>query len=182
MVVTEPAVPSKRLLGLGSSCILATSSACSTKIWHDSCRVFVSIKPKLSKPRKGSAESLTTCKYILFKHISIECYSFFLHQKQGASIVLDPEKDKSMVQDLLDFKEQLDSIIEDAFMRSEKFVNSMKVRTSLLPHCVCTLVYCPIMLQRTCRLLPYIAGSMSPYLSLEGQMTSVIKLFLSTVS
>ena len=64
-----------------------------------------------------------------FKHIHIECYSFFLHQKQGASIVLDPEKDKSMVQDLLDFKEQLDSIIEDAFMRSEKFVNSMKVRT-----------------------------------------------------
>ncbi|CAH3104933.1 unnamed protein product [Porites lobata] len=47
-------------------------------------------------------------------------------RKQGASIVLDPEKDKSMVQDLLDFKEQLDSIIEDAFMRSEKFVNSMK--------------------------------------------------------
>ena len=43
--------------------------------------------------------------------------------------MLDPEKDKSMVQDLLDFKEQLDSIIEDAFMRSEKFVNSMKVRT-----------------------------------------------------
>ena len=74
-----------------------------------------------------------------FKHIDIECYSLFLHQKQGASIVLDPEKDKSMVQDLLDFKEQLDSIIEDAFMRSEKFVNSMKVRTNLLPHCVCTL-------------------------------------------
>ena len=32
-----------------------------------------------------------------------------------------------MVQDLLDFKEQLDSIIEDAFMKSEKFVNAMKV-------------------------------------------------------
>lgn len=47
-------------------------------------------------------------------------------KKQGTSIVLDPEKDKSMVQDLLDFKEQLDSIIEDAFMKSEKFVNAMK--------------------------------------------------------
>ena len=75
--------------------------------------------------------------------MSFECYSFFLHQKQGASIVLDPEKDKSMVQDLLDFKEQLDSIIEDAFMRSEKFVNSMKVRTSLffvtcMMHCSVT--------------------------------------------
>ena len=51
----------------------------------------------------------------------------FFFQKQGTSIVLDPEKDKSMVQDLLDFKEQLDSIIEDAFMKSEKFVNAMKV-------------------------------------------------------
>ena len=51
-------------------------------------------------------------------------------QKQGSSIVMDPEKDKSMVQDLLDFKEQLDSIIEDAFMKSEKFVNSMKVQNT----------------------------------------------------
>ena len=41
--------------------------------------------------------------------------------------MLDPEKDKSMVQDLLDFKEQLDCIIDDAFMKSEKFVNSMRV-------------------------------------------------------
>lgn len=40
---------------------------------------------------------------------------------------MDPEKDKSMVQDLLDFKEQLDCIIDDAFMKSEKFVNSMRV-------------------------------------------------------
>ena len=54
-------------------------------------------------------------------------FFFFFFQKQGTSIVLDPEKDKSMVQDLLDFKEQLDSIIEDAFMKSEKFVNAMKV-------------------------------------------------------
>ena len=98
-----------------------------------------------------------------FTHINVEYYSFFLHQKQGASIVLDPEKDKSMVQDLLDFKEQLDSIIEDAFMRSEKFVNSMKVRTVFYHSvCTCTLVYCPIMLTKT-RLLTYLAGSMSPY-------------------
>ena len=46
--------------------------------------------------------------------------------------MLDPEKDKSMVQDLLDFKEQLDCIIEDAFMRSEKFVNSMKVLMNVI--------------------------------------------------
>ena len=106
------------------------------------------LRQKFCKRRKDSAGRASHCLHVSmsFKHIHIECYSFFLHQKQGASIVLDPEKDKSMVQDLLDFKEQLDSIIEDAFMRSEKFVNSMKVRTSLLPHCVSTLVYCPIML------------------------------------
>ena len=68
---------------------------------------------------------LTQLKTALF--FSRFFFFFFFFQKQGTSIVLDPEKDKSMVQDLLDFKEQLDSIIEDAFMKSEKFVNAMKV-------------------------------------------------------
>lgn len=103
-----------------------------------------------------------------FKRVNIECYSFFLHQKQGASIVLDPEKDKSMVQDLLDFKEQLDSIIEDAFMRSEKFVNSMKVRTVFYHTLYVHVHWCIVQScwQRNCRLLPYLAGGMSRYLSL----------------
>ncbi|EDO35660.1 predicted protein [Nematostella vectensis] len=47
-------------------------------------------------------------------------------KKQGISIVLNPEKDKTMVQELLDFKEQLDTMIAEAFMKSEKFVNAMK--------------------------------------------------------
>ena len=33
-----------------------------------------------------------------------------------------------MVQELLDFKEKLDSTFEDAFTRNEKFVYTMKVR------------------------------------------------------
>ena len=33
-----------------------------------------------------------------------------------------------MVQELLDFKEKLDNIIEEAFSRNEKFVNTMKVK------------------------------------------------------
>ena len=69
------------------------------------------------------SHSIKNC-FILFPFFF---FFFFFFQKQGTSIVLDPEKDKSMVQDLLDFKEQLDSIIEDAFMKSEKFVNAMKV-------------------------------------------------------
>jgi len=45
---------------------------------------------------------------------------------RGAAIVINPEKDKTMVQELLDFKEKLDSTFEDAFARNEKFVNTMK--------------------------------------------------------
>lgn len=50
-----------------------------------------------------------------------------LPQKQGMSIVLNPEKDKTMVQELLDFKDQLDGIIDQSFLRSERFVVAMKV-------------------------------------------------------
>ena len=42
-------------------------------------------------------------------------------------MTVDPEKDKTMVQELLDFKEKLDTIISQAFMKHEKFVNAMKV-------------------------------------------------------
>lgn len=45
---------------------------------------------------------------------------------RGAAIVINPEKDKTMVQELLDFKEKLDSTIEEGFTRNEKFVNTMK--------------------------------------------------------
>ena len=48
-------------------------------------------------------------------------------QKQGTSIVVNPEKEKTMVQELLDFKDQLDTVIEDAFMKSEKFISAMRV-------------------------------------------------------
>lgn len=77
-------------------------------------------------PSNGFSHVPGECGTELFLLITI-CFSCTVLQKQGASIVLDPEKDKSMVQDLLDFKDQLDCIIDDAFMKSEKFVNSMKV-------------------------------------------------------
>ena len=47
-------------------------------------------------------------------------------------MTVDPEKDRTMVQELLDFKEKLDTIIAQAFVKHEKFVNSMKVRCSIL--------------------------------------------------
>ncbi|XP_041357588.1 cullin-4A-like isoform X2 [Gigantopelta aegis] len=38
----------------------------------------------------------------------------------------DPEKDKDMVQNLLDFKDKIDDIIGVCFMKNEKFINAMK--------------------------------------------------------
>ncbi|NWV74023.1 CUL4A protein, partial [Dasyornis broadbenti] len=44
----------------------------------------------------------------------------------GTTIVVNPEKDKDMVQELLDFKDKVDHIIEVCFQKNEKFVNLMK--------------------------------------------------------
>jgi cullin-4 len=60
-------------------------------------------------------------------------FVFLLLQKQGMSIVLNPEKDRTMVQELLDFKDQLDGIINQSFLRSERFIVAMKV--------ICTMFY-----------------------------------------
>ena len=47
-------------------------------------------------------------------------------KKRGRMIVIDPEKDKTMVQELLDFKEKLNNIVLMCFQKAEKFVNSLK--------------------------------------------------------
>ncbi|XP_037367902.1 cullin-4B isoform X5 [Talpa occidentalis] len=44
----------------------------------------------------------------------------------GSTIVINPEKDKTMVQELLDFKDKVDHIIDICFMKNEKFINAMK--------------------------------------------------------
>ncbi|XP_069493252.1 cullin-4A [Ambystoma mexicanum] len=44
----------------------------------------------------------------------------------GTTVVVNPEKDKDMVQELLDFKDKVDYIIEVCFQKNEKFINSMK--------------------------------------------------------
>lgn len=51
---------------------------------------------------------------------------FLMLQAFGSTIVINPEKDKTMVQELLDFKDKVDSIIDICFMKNEKFVNAMK--------------------------------------------------------
>uniref|UniRef100_A0ACB8FJ67 Cullin-4A n=1 Tax=Sphaerodactylus townsendi TaxID=933632 RepID=A0ACB8FJ67_9SAUR len=44
----------------------------------------------------------------------------------GTAIVINPEKDKDMVQELLDFKDKMDHIIEVCFQKNEKCINLMK--------------------------------------------------------
>lgn len=47
-------------------------------------------------------------------------------KKRGLVIVTNPEKDKTMVQELLDFKDQMDIVTHQCFQKNEKFVNSLK--------------------------------------------------------
>uniref|UniRef100_A0A8K9XI34 Cullin-4A n=1 Tax=Oncorhynchus mykiss TaxID=8022 RepID=A0A8K9XI34_ONCMY len=44
----------------------------------------------------------------------------------GGEIVGTPEKDKDMVQDLLDFKDKMDNVAQGCFNRNESFINAMK--------------------------------------------------------
>ncbi|XP_072573970.1 cullin-4A [Paramormyrops kingsleyae] len=44
----------------------------------------------------------------------------------GGTIVGTPEKDKEMVQELLDFKDKTDHIIQTCFQKNESFLNAMK--------------------------------------------------------
>lgn len=47
-------------------------------------------------------------------------------QTFGGEIVCTPEKDKDMVQDLLDFKDKMDNVAQSCFTRNEGFINAMK--------------------------------------------------------
>ncbi|XP_077292720.1 cullin 4 [Arctopsyche grandis] len=72
-----------------------------------------------------------TLLYNLFSRVKnglIELCSHFNSyiKKKGRTIVIDPEKDKSMVQELLEFKDKLDYIVLTCFNKNEKFVNSLK--------------------------------------------------------
>lgn len=47
-------------------------------------------------------------------------------QASGKTIVINPEKDKMMVQELLDFKDKMDGVVSDCFCSSERFVLALK--------------------------------------------------------
>ena len=47
-------------------------------------------------------------------------------KKRGSVIVINPEKDKTMVQELLEFKDKLDVIMVVCFSANEQFIVGMK--------------------------------------------------------
>jgi len=53
-------------------------------------------------------------------------YIGFVFQKVGKAQVIDPERDRTLVQDLMNFKEKLDCIIVDCFQANEKFMQAEK--------------------------------------------------------
>ena len=48
------------------------------------------------------------------------------------AMVLDVEREKTMVQELMDFKEKLDTIIAESFQKNERFQRGLQVSTLLL--------------------------------------------------
>lgn len=72
-----------------------------------------------------------TLLYSLFSRVKTGttelCASFnaFIKTK-GKTLVIDPEKDKTMVQDLLDFKDKTDYIVLTCFEKNEKFSHSLR--------------------------------------------------------
>jgi cullin-4 len=48
-----------------------------------------------------------------------------------SALAADPEKEKTLVQELLDFKLRLDGILEDSFSKNDNFAYALKVSASL---------------------------------------------------
>ena len=60
-----------------------------------------------------------------------------LLQKSGLAMVLDVEREKTMVQELMDFKEKLDIIIVDSFQKNERFQRALQVCTHYYCYHIC---------------------------------------------
>ena len=54
-------------------------------------------------------------------------YLFYYIQKSGIAIVSDPERDKTMVQELLELKDKVERIISEAFQDNDKFHDVVRV-------------------------------------------------------
>uniref|UniRef100_A0A452TQJ4 Cullin family profile domain-containing protein n=1 Tax=Ursus maritimus TaxID=29073 RepID=A0A452TQJ4_URSMA len=64
--------------------------------------------------------------YQLFSRVDCGVQALLQHWIDYINIVINPVKDKTMVQDPLDFKDKIDFIIETSFLKNEKFIVHMK--------------------------------------------------------
>ncbi|CAG9796347.1 unnamed protein product [Diatraea saccharalis] len=85
------------------------------------------LKTLMDGPRLSDLSTL----YSLFSRVKDGlnelCNHFNAYIKtKGRTIVIEPERDKSMVAELLEFKEQLDHVVGTCFQRNEKFTYSVR--------------------------------------------------------
>ncbi|XP_047984787.1 cullin-4A [Leguminivora glycinivorella] len=79
----------------------------------------------------GPRHSDLTTLYNLFSRVKDGLNELCSHfnayiKKKGRTIVIEPERDKSMVAELLEFKEQLDHVVGTCFQKNDKFLYSMR--------------------------------------------------------
>ncbi|XP_075395964.1 cullin-4B-like [Tenrec ecaudatus] len=66
------------------------------------------------------------CKRVGYEvQILLQPWSDYI-KKFGSTIIINPEKDNTMVQELLDFKDKIDYIINTSFLKNNKFIVAMK--------------------------------------------------------
>ena len=56
--------------------------------------------------------------------------NLFFFQKSGIIVVSDPERDKQMVQELLELKDKVEKIIKESFQNENKFHQVVRVCTN----------------------------------------------------
>uniref|UniRef100_A0A8C1S5W1 Cullin-4B n=1 Tax=Cyprinus carpio TaxID=7962 RepID=A0A8C1S5W1_CYPCA len=103
----------------------AVENLCSHKI---SAKLYKQLRVVCEDHIKAQIDQFREYPFLCYKFIFCVLLSFLfvVSQAFGSTIVINPEKDKTMVQELLDFKDKVDYIIDVCFMKNEKFVNGMK--------------------------------------------------------
>src|SRR5699024_2202159 len=57
------------------------------------------------------------------------CFNLFIKNRGKLMVHLtstDPEKEKTLIQDLIDFKDQMDNLVRQCFSNNDRFGNSLK--------------------------------------------------------
>lgn len=83
--------------------------------------------------------------------------TYFWFKKMGKAMIMDSDRDKTLVQELMRFKSKLDTVIVDCFGSNEKFLHSLRdsfdffvnTRANKIAELIGTLNYKPVHLLLT---------------------------------